>query len=51
MGSVGTIFGMFVCGYITPVLGQLVSKHDQAPAWRMNTAATLSAAGPQTDTA
>lgn len=34
LGNVGTIFCIFVCGYIAPVFGRLLKGRERAPLWQ-----------------
>ena len=34
LGNVGTIFAIFVAGYIAPVFGRLLKGRERAPVWR-----------------
>lgn len=34
LGNVATIFAIFVCGYVAPVFGKLLSGRERAPVWR-----------------
>ena len=33
LGNVGTIFAIFICGYVTPVFGRLLQGRERAPLW------------------
>ncbi len=34
LGNVGTIFAIFVCGYVTPVFGRLLQGRERVAQWR-----------------
>ncbi len=34
LGNVGTIFAIFISGYVTPVFGRLLLGRERAPVWR-----------------
>lgn len=36
LGNVGTIFAIFVCGFIAPVFGRLLKGRERAPVWTAN---------------
>lgn len=41
MGNVGTIFAIFVSGYVTPVFGRLLRGRTRDPLWRSNVPITV----------
>ena len=43
-GNVGTVFAIFVCGYVAPVFGRLLKGRDRSPVWRGNLSASFTAA-------
>ena len=50
VGNLGTVFAIFVSGYITPVFGRLLKGRDHVPLWRANLSSPLAAA-PRVETA
>lgn len=38
IGNVGTIFCIFICGYVAPVFGRLLKGREREPLWRANLA-------------
>ena len=36
IGNIGTIFCIVVCGYVTPIFGQLLMGRARVPVWRAN---------------
>ncbi|HLI77082.1 MAG TPA: hypothetical protein VKV02_09060 [Acidobacteriaceae bacterium] len=49
LGNVGTIFAIFVCGYVTPVFGRLLKGRDRAPVWRANLAGPMGSGSPSAE--
>ncbi len=36
LGNIGTIFAIFISGYVAPVFGRLLKGRDRTPIWRAN---------------